>query len=101
VSRALQRHEVAGRLLDGERATHEIPYFESLEEPRLRNFERHCHTRHQSADVVVLDGDFLTRAIDGENLTVQVIALRPRTAAQQGRGSDQERKNSTHDCTLP
>ena len=100
MSCTLQRGQVPRRLLDEQGAIHEIARLEPIEQPRLRNLERHRHTGHQSADVFVLDCDFQTSAIDGENLTVQFVALRPRTAAQHGRGADQERNKSTHHCTL-
>ncbi len=75
-SRSLERSQVRAGLFDDERGPDEVAGHASLQQRRVPHLERHRHPRHEARDVFVLDRDFLTGWIDGDDHAAQLVLAR-------------------------
>jgi hypothetical protein len=63
------------RIFDDEPGFDQVAHGAPLEEVLIEHLERHRHAGHEPADVLMLDRDLLTRRVDGENLTPQLVFM--------------------------
>ncbi len=83
-----------------QRGGHEVSRFTSGQLRRVFHPERHCHSRHETVNVLVLDDELLIRRIDRKHLADEGVPFGPIARRTRQKREEKPDVKSPHDFTV-